>query len=172
MNFVISHEQTSQSGTNPVILRPSLSGRGRRRRRPGSAEAQPGNGASAGATAAAHRRRAEGPAAGTRCPTAPPGTGVGVSRGTARPRIRGPSSTSPKNERWSREAERSDGLGNRRGGLHLSWGVTRGGPEVEAGRGGTVRTSLGKGGGTASMAATWLPGGWVSFFAFIFHSPK
>lgn len=30
MNFVISHEQTSQSGTNPVILPPDLSDRGRR----------------------------------------------------------------------------------------------------------------------------------------------
>lgn len=27
MNFVISHEQTSQSGTNPVILLPDLSDR-------------------------------------------------------------------------------------------------------------------------------------------------
>lgn len=30
MNFVISPEQTSQSGANPVILLPSLAGRGRR----------------------------------------------------------------------------------------------------------------------------------------------
>ena len=65
MNFVISHEQTSQSGTNPVILLPDLSDRERRRWRPGSAEAQPRN-----------FRRCGEAAAGTHCPMAslPPGS--------------------------------------------------------------------------------------------------
>lgn len=73
MNFVISHEQTSQSGTNPVILRPSLSGRGRCRRWPGS-------GASAGAAAAAHLPAAQG----TRLPV--PGDTLPGVPGRARPR--------------------------------------------------------------------------------------
>lgn len=153
MNFVISHEQTSQSGTNPVILPPDLSDRGRRRRRPGS-------GASAGAAAAAHRARLPVPAA-PRQPLAPGSGCAGAEHGRE---VRGPSSTSPDNQGW-REAARSDGLrrGSRHGRLHLSRGAARVGPEVEAGRGGTARTSLGKCGGAASTATTWLPGLGVFF---------
>lgn len=95
MNFVISHEQTSQSGTNPVILLPNLSGRGRRRRRPGSVEAQPGTRASAGATVDAHLLPRRGPGCRYPLPHGTPGTGVGVSQGRE---VGGSSSASPDNE--------------------------------------------------------------------------
>lgn len=158
MNFVISHEQTSQSGTNPVILLPDLSDRGRRRWRPGSAEAQP---------LPRNLRRGGGAAAGPRCPAAPPPPGSACPAAEHGHQLRGLSYTSPDNQRW-REAGGFDGLGSSRGCLRLSCGVTSVGPR----RGDTARIAAERCGTQPASLRRGSRGGWVSGFCGHFSIPK